>query len=104
MLVLSRKLGQTIIINGNVRVTVVSIRGNQIRLGIEAPNSVKIFREELCAPADAAGGSAEPSPALNNKVMRPQHERAAPSRAEPRTGLPRLSRGVSRSHEQAVSR
>jgi carbon storage regulator len=53
MLVLSRKLQQAIIINGDIRVTVVSIRGNQVRLGIEAPNSVGIFREELCASDDA---------------------------------------------------
>jgi carbon storage regulator len=103
MLVLSRKLGQSIIINGNVRVTVVSIRGGQIRLGIEAPNSVKVFREELCAPADRAGGSAEPSPALDNKPMRPQHERAARSRPELHTEFPRSSRGVSRSHERAIN-
>ena len=47
MLVLSRKLNESIIINGNIRVTVVGLRGNQIRLGIEAPDSVAIFRTEL---------------------------------------------------------
>ena len=46
MLVLSRKLNETIVINGDIRVTVVSIHGNQVRLGIEAPESVRIFREE----------------------------------------------------------
>ncbi len=47
MLVLSRKLNQAIILSGGIRVTVVGIRGNQIRLGIEAPEPVKIMREEL---------------------------------------------------------
>jgi carbon storage regulator len=47
MLVLSRKLNETIIINGDIRVTVVSIHGNQVRLGIQAPQSVPIFREEI---------------------------------------------------------
>jgi carbon storage regulator len=47
MLVLSRKVDEQIIIGENVRVTVVSIRGNQVRLGFEAPPSVPIFREEL---------------------------------------------------------
>jgi len=47
MLVLSRKLNETIVINGNIRVTVVGLRGNQVRLGIEAPDSIAIFREEL---------------------------------------------------------
>ena len=53
MLVLSRKQSQSIYINGDIRITVVSIRGNQVRLGIEAPESVAIFREELCEPAPA---------------------------------------------------
>ena len=54
MLVLSRKLNETIIINGDIRITVVGIRGNHVRLGIEAPDSVGIFRQELC---ERAGGS-----------------------------------------------
>lgn len=49
MLVLSRKLNESIIIDGDIRITVVSIRGNQVRLGFEAPERTKIFREELCA-------------------------------------------------------
>lgn len=53
MLVLSRKQSQSIVINGGIRVTVVSIRGNQVRIGIEAPESVAIFREELCEPVRA---------------------------------------------------
>lgn len=50
MLVLSRKLNEAIIINGTIRVTVVGIRHNQIRLGFEAPDQVRIYREELCEP------------------------------------------------------
>lgn len=48
MLVLSRKLDESIIIDGGIKVTVVSVHGNQVRLGIQAPESVRIFREELC--------------------------------------------------------
>jgi carbon storage regulator CsrA len=47
MLVLSRKVDEQIIIGDDIRITVVSIRGNQVRLGFEAPPSVSIFREEL---------------------------------------------------------
>jgi len=47
MLVLSRKLGQTIVIDDRIRVTVLSIRSNVARLGIEAPKEVPILREEL---------------------------------------------------------
>jgi carbon storage regulator len=44
---LSRKLNESIIIGENIRITVVGVRGSQIRLGIEAPDSVQIFRQEI---------------------------------------------------------
>lgn len=47
MLVLSRKLGESIVIDGEIRVTLVKIDRNQVRVGIEAPRSVSIYREEL---------------------------------------------------------
>jgi carbon storage regulator len=47
MLVLSRKLGEKIVIGDNIVVTVVKIDRNQIRLGIEAPHEVPVYREEI---------------------------------------------------------
>ncbi len=47
MLVLSRKLGEKIVIGDNIVVTVVKIDRNQIRLGIEAPHEVSVYREEI---------------------------------------------------------
>lgn len=47
MLVLSRKIDQTIIVNGDIRIRVLGIRGQQVRLGIEAPDRYVIVREEL---------------------------------------------------------
>ena len=47
MLVLTRKLGQRLMIGDDVVVTVLSVRGGQVRIGIEAPRSVSIRREEL---------------------------------------------------------
>ena len=47
MLVLSRKVHETIIIGGTIRVTLVSIRGRQVRVAIEAPREISIVREEL---------------------------------------------------------
>ena len=47
MLVLSRKLNEKIVIDGGIVVTVVKIEGGQVRLGIEAPNHIKVFREEI---------------------------------------------------------
>jgi carbon storage regulator len=49
MLVLSRKLSQQILIGPDIAITVVKIEGNQVRLGIEAPPSVSILRQELLA-------------------------------------------------------
>lgn len=50
MLVLSRKLGEKILIGDSIVLTVVKIDRNQIRVGIEAPSDVAIYREEI-APA-----------------------------------------------------
>ncbi|MCP3776252.1 carbon storage regulator CsrA [Paenibacillus sp. MZ04-78.2] len=47
MLVLSRKKGQSIMINGNIEIYVVSIEGEQIKLGIKAPSDIKVYRKEL---------------------------------------------------------
>ena len=47
MLVLSRKLGEKIVIGDNIVVTVVKIDRNQIRIGIEAPQEVPVYREEI---------------------------------------------------------
>lgn len=47
MLVLSRKLGEKIIIGDNIILSIVEIRGDKIRIGIEADRSIPIFRSEL---------------------------------------------------------
>ena len=47
MLVLTRKKDQTLVINDNIEITVLDIQGDQIRIGIDAPKSVKVFRKEL---------------------------------------------------------
>ncbi len=47
MLVITRKVCETIVIDGNIRVTVVSHQGGKIRLGIEAPDFIAVDREEV---------------------------------------------------------
>lgn len=47
MLVLSRKTGEKIIINGNIEIEVTEIKGNEVKIGIKAPCDVGIFREEV---------------------------------------------------------
>ena len=51
MLVLSRKLGERIVINGNIVVTIVKVDRNQVRVGIEAPKDVPVYREEIAPVA-----------------------------------------------------
>lgn len=47
MLILSRKKNESIIINDNITILVVEIRGDKVRLGIEAPNEVPVHRQEV---------------------------------------------------------
>lgn len=47
MLVLTRKLGESIAIDDHIKIVVVQIKGKQVRLGIEAPKETKIHREEV---------------------------------------------------------
>lgn len=47
MLALARKVNEAIIINDNIEVTVLEVKGDQIKIGINAPKSVPIYRKEL---------------------------------------------------------
>ena len=47
MLILTRRVEEKLIIDENVTVTVLGVKGNQVRIGIEAPRDVKVNREEI---------------------------------------------------------
>lgn len=51
MLVLSRRKGESIVIDGGITITITEVKGNLVRLGIEAPREVSILRTELCKTA-----------------------------------------------------
>ena len=53
MLVLSRKRNENIIVNGNIRIHIVSVSGGTVRVGIEAPREIVILRGELEEAAEA---------------------------------------------------
>ena len=65
MLVLSRKLGEKIYISDNICITIVDIDRGKIRLGIEAPRNVPLFRQELLTDKKPP---ATPAPILANKT------------------------------------
>lgn len=47
MLVLTRKLGESIAIGNEIKITVIEIKGKQVQIGITAPSNIKIYREEI---------------------------------------------------------
>ncbi|MEL3904749.1 MAG: carbon storage regulator CsrA [Treponemataceae bacterium] len=47
MLILSRKTNQKIVIGENVEITIIEVKGEQVKIGIEAPRNLKVFRREV---------------------------------------------------------
>ncbi len=85
MLVLTRKLSETILIGEDVRVTVVRLEGGQVRLGIDAPRSVAVLRAELKPRTTPSSEAAERGPPGGVKTVDPAPpgigiRRLAPSR------------------------
>ena len=64
MLVLTRRIGEEIVIAGNIRVAVLQVNGQKVRLGITAPSSVSVWRHELLAsglnPIDSPASATSP--------------------------------------------
>lgn len=61
MLILTRRIGETLLIGDNIEVTVLGVKGNQVRLGTTAPKDVRVDRPEVRANKDA--GRPLPGPA-----------------------------------------
>ena len=47
MLILTRKVGESVLIGDDISITVLSVRGNQVKLGVQAPKEVSVHREEI---------------------------------------------------------
>lgn len=75
MLVLTRKVGETIAIDDHIKITVVQVKGKQVRLGIEAPKETKIHREEIYQAIQVQNQEATQSVATLLPRMRPTREK-----------------------------
>ncbi len=58
MLALSRKKGEALIINNNIEITVLDVKGDQVKIGIKAPKDVPIYRNEVYEQIQAANKEA----------------------------------------------
>lgn len=47
MLIVTRRISETIVIGGDVKITILGLKGNLVRIGIEAPKDVAVYREEI---------------------------------------------------------
>jgi carbon storage regulator len=74
VLVLTRRANQSIVIGGDITVTVLEVRGDQVRIGIDAPKSVTVHREEVwveLSQANKAAASPTPEALEQLKDLRP---------------------------------
>jgi carbon storage regulator len=75
MLVLSRKTGEEIVIGQDIRVTVVDVKGGKVKIGIQAPDDVAIFRSELRDWVAPAPDTRRPTARPYERRPKPQPEK-----------------------------
>ena len=76
MLVLSRRLNQTIVIAGRVRVTVLAITPNRVELGVEAPLQIAVDREEIHLRRQNAQPALAAEPESRTEILSPRRKDA----------------------------
>ena len=88
MLILARRIGESIMIGDQVELTVVDIKGDQVKLGINAPSQVKVYRREVYAAIqeeNRAAASAAPQTLPSLQGLMGRNPPGKPSAAQPAT-------------------
>jgi carbon storage regulator len=84
MLVLGRKIGEEVVIGDSIRVFIVDVRGDRVRLGFEAPREVPIYREEVLRPEPGVtGDAASEEPSAGVAAILPCTSARSPVRRRP---------------------
>ncbi len=63
MLILTRRVGETLMIGNDISVTVLGVKGNQVRIGVDAPKEVAVHREEIFERINSEQSDSPDSPA-----------------------------------------
>jgi carbon storage regulator len=70
MLALARKVNESIILNDNIEVTVLEVKGDQVKIGINAPKDVPIYRKELFVQIQEANAANTVNPAALGELLK----------------------------------
>lgn len=84
MLILTRKADQGIVLNGNIIVRVLAVDGERVKLGIQAPRSVLVLREELCDAVRDENRDAAKAPANGLATLRQSMQILQPKNGDER--------------------